>query len=309
MNIGLIDVDSHNFPNLALMKICAYHKNSNDNVEWALPLKRYDIVYMSKVFDFTKEYEVCIQADNIIKGGTGYGLENKLPAEIESIYPDYSLYGITNVAYGFLTRGCPRDCQFCIVSKKEGMRSYQVAMLQDFWKGQKGIKLLDPNLLACPDKLQLLNQLVESKAYIDFTQGLDIRFMTDEVIDKIKKLKLKMIHFAWDTNEQSDLILHNLKHFKKQTGINKRKAGVYVLVNYNTEFEFDLYRIYQLKELGYTPYVMIYNKQDAPKKYRELQRWVNNKFIFNSCENFEDYKKYLTKGGNYYGENKQMGTE
>lgn len=291
LKIGLIDVDGHNFPNLPLMKISAFHKSFGDDVEWFFPLNQYDRVYISKVFDFTQDYEMCIQADEIIKGGTGYGLENKLPYEIENIYPDYELYGIKNTAYGFLTRGCPRNCPFCIVSKKEGRYSYQVASLRQFWNGQKEIKLLDPNLLACPDKLELLDQLIESKAWIDFTQGLDIRLMTDEVIYKIKQLKIKMLHFAWDTDEQSDLIIQNLKYFKKHTNINMRKTSVYVLVNYNTNFEFDLYRIYKLKELDYDPYVMIYDKQNAPKKIRELQRWVNNKFIFRSCERFEDYKK------------------
>ena len=127
MDIGLIDVDGHNFPNLALMKISAYHKQKGDNVEWVLPLKQYDRVYMSKVFTFTKDYDGIIQAKEIIKGGTGYGLDNKLPDEIEHVYPDYELYNIKNEAYGYLTRGCPRGCKFCIVAEKEGKRTTKVA--------------------------------------------------------------------------------------------------------------------------------------------------------------------------------------
>ncbi|MBO8161366.1 MAG: radical SAM protein [Thermosipho sp. (in: Bacteria)] len=291
MKIGLIDVDSHNFPNLALMKISAYHKSKGDHVEWINPLLgEYDIVYQSKIFDFTPDFNTCIKADKIIKGGTAYGLDNKLPDEIENMYPDYELYGIKDVAYGFLTRGCPRKCDFCIVSKKEGNKSIKVADLKQFWNSQREIKLLDPNLLACKDRLELLDQLIESKAWIDFTQGLDIRLMTDEVIDKIKQIKIKMIHFAWDREKDSDIIIKNLINFKKKTGIEMRKTRVYVLTNFDTDFEFDLYRIYKLKELNYDPYVMIYNKQNAHKKYKRLQRWVNNKFIFRSCERFEDYK-------------------
>lgn len=284
-------MDGHNFPNLALMKLSAWHKSCGDEVEWAIPLKRYDRVYISKVFDFTPDYEMCIQADEIIKGGTGYGLENKLPYEIENIYPDYELYGIKNTAYGFLTRGCPRNCPFCIVSKKEGRYSYQVASLRQFWNGQKEIKLLDPNLLACPDRLELLDQLIESKAWIDFTQGLDIRLMTKDVIDKVKKIKIKMLHFAWDRPNDEKMILNNLKYFKEETNVDERKARVYVLCNYETDFDYDLYRIYKLKELGYDPYVMIYNKHRLEKghKLKKLQRWVNNKYIFRSCDKFEDY--------------------
>lgn len=292
MKIGLIDVDGHNFPNLALMKISAWHKKAGDEVEWCMPLLgKYDKVYMSKVFTFTPDFNTCINTKEIICGGTGYDLQSKLSDEMEMAYPDYSIYGIKDIAYGYLTRGCPRGCPFCIVAEKEGKASYKVADIDRFWRGQKEIKLLDPNLLASKDKEELLRQLAETRAWVDFTQGLDIRLMTNKDIEQIKRIKIKMVHFAWDTDEQSDLIIQNLKYFKKHTNINMRKTKVYVLVNYNTNFEFDLYRIYKLKELDYDPYVMIYDKQNAPKKIRELQRWVNNKFIFRSCERFEDYKK------------------
>ncbi len=148
MKIGLLDVDGHKFPNLALMKISAWHKKLGDDVEMFFPFNHYDRVYMSKVFTFTPDFNTCINADEVIKGGTGYDLKNKLPEEIESIYPDYSLHGIKNTAYGFLTRGCPRGCEFCIVGEKEGKCSHKVADLKNFWNGQKEVKLLDPNLLA-----------------------------------------------------------------------------------------------------------------------------------------------------------------
>lgn len=118
MKIGLIDVDGHNFPNLALMKISAYHKSKGDNVEWFFGFDEYDKVYMSKVFTFTEDFTQVINAKEIIKGGTGYDLKSKLPQEMENMYPDYDLYGIKDVAYGYLTRGCPRGCKFCIVAEK-----------------------------------------------------------------------------------------------------------------------------------------------------------------------------------------------
>ncbi len=297
MKIGLIDVDGHNFPNLALMKISAWHKQQVDQVEWFFPMSHYDKVYMAKVFDFTPDLKTVINADEVIYGGTGYDLQNKLPDEIEHIYPDYSLYGIKNTAYGYMTRGCPRGCGFCIVGKKEGLKSYKVADISEFWRGQREIKLLDPNLLACKDNIELLQQLIDSGAWIDFTQGLDIRLITEEAIDKIKQLKIKMIHFAWDYMKYSDVIIKNLKHFKEATNIDMRKARVYVLTNYDTTHEEDVYRIYKLKELGYDPYLMIYDKQNAPKRLKQMQRWVNNKFIFRSgqAETFEDYLKGVTK--------------
>lgn len=288
MKIGLIDVDSHNFPNLALMKISAFHKQQGDHVEWAVPMLNYDKVYISKVFTFTNDFDTYINAKEIVKGGTGYDLENKLPDEIESICPDYSLYGVKE-AYGFLTRGCPRGCKFCIVSKKEGNKSIQVAELKDFWTGQKEIKLMDPNLLACDNWKELLQQLIDSKAWIDITQGLDIRLMTDEKAYMINQLKVKMLHFAWDNYEFKTY--DKLKEFRGHLNYDFRKLRVYVLANFNTTLEQDLERVYKLKELDYDPYIMIYEKETAPKEIRRLQRWVNNKFIFRSCERFEDYQK------------------
>jgi hypothetical protein len=172
VNIGLIDVDSHNFPNLALMKISAYHKNCGDHVEWWNGLKHYDRVYQSKVFTdlYSTDNEYCIMADEVIKGGTGYDLKNELPYEIEHQYPDYDLYQIKDKAYGFLTRGCPRHCPFCIVSEKEG-NTHTVADLDEWWRGQKEILLMDSNITASKDCERLFNQLIDSKAIINFEGG------------------------------------------------------------------------------------------------------------------------------------------
>ena len=294
MRIGLIDVDSHNFPNLALMKISAYHKAKGDEVEWCFPMYHYDIVYQSKVFDdtYSPDIEWMPNADKIIKGGTGYGLSNTLPDEIEHIYPDYSIYPdlTKDTAFGFLTRGCPRHCDFCIVGYKEGLRSIKVADLSEFWRGQKNIVLLDPNILACKDRMNLLDQLIDSKAVVDFSQGLDIRLTNEAVADKLNKIRVKRLHFAWD-NPNDDLT----PYFKRFTEAYKRKSSsgkvVYTLVNFNSTMEQNLYRIYTLRDLGYDPYVMVYDKPNAPKEIKDLQRWVNNRFIFRKCHRFEDYKK------------------
>ena len=298
MRVGLIDVDGHHFPNLALMKISAWHKAQGDDVEWCFPMDHYDVVYQSKVFDdtYSPDIEWYPRADKIIKGGTGYGLDNKLPDEIEHIYPDYSIYPdlTKNTAYGFLTRGCPRACKFCIVAGKEGRRSIKVADLSEFWRGQKKIVLLDPNILACREHPDLLQQLIDSKAWVDINQGLDIRMTNECNIELINQIKVKEIHFAWD-NAEDDLKLY----FERYSALAKHKphgnfGTVYCLTNFGSTMEQNLYRIYTLRDMGYDPYVMIYDKPHAPKEIKRLQRWCNNKFVFRSCERFEDYKKEVT---------------
>lgn len=309
--IGLIDVDgTGRFPNIALMKISAWHKNNGDSVEWYDPLfsGHFDRVYLSKVFSFTPDYEFPIDADEIMKGGSGYciRLENgkeifdeskntNLPYYIEHIYPDYSIYPelTLDTAFGFLTRGCPRGCDFCIVGKKEGRCSVKVADLSEFWKGQRKIVLCDPNILACKDWRDLLQQLIDSRAEIDFNQGLDIRLMTEEKARLLNQIKIKEIHFAWDRYKDKEKILPKLKLFASITkhSPHAHKAIVYTIVNFDTTIEQDLERIYTLRDLGYWPYVMIYDKEHCQRVYKNMQRWVNNRFIFAKCKRFEDYKK------------------
>ena len=306
MRIGLIDVDSHNFPNIPLMKISSYHKQLGDHVEWYEPLtEEYDIVYMSKVFSFTPDYMYPINAKKIIKGGSGYCIEVvdgkevyhkerdiNLPYEVEHSFPDYSLYPhYENTAYGRLTLGCPRQCSFCHTGVKDGLCSHKVANLNEFWNGQKNIVLIDQNILACKEWKELLQQLIDSKAYVEFNGGLDIRMMTEEKALMLKEIKQKVVHFAWDRYEDKEMILPKFKMFKEITQWRERKLIVYVLVNYNTTLEQDLERIYTLRELGYWAYVMIYNKESLPRGHvlKKLQRWVNNRFIFGKVKTFDEY--------------------
>lgn len=317
MRIGLIDVDgSGGFPNLALMHISAYHKSKGDSVEWYQPMfsGHMDKVYMSKVFSFTPDYEYYIDADVVTRGGTGYCIsiqdgkevydkskDHVLPYEIEHQYPDYSIYGITDTAYGYMTRGCPRGCSFCIVEKKEGKRAYTVAPLSEFWNGQKNIKLLDPNPIAVPDWKDNLQQLIDSKALVDFTQGVDIRLMTPEKAEYIRQIRVKTVHFAWDRYQDKEMIVPRFKTFQEVTGWGRQKMIVYVLTNYDTTLEQDLERVYTLRDLGYSPDVRIYEKYALPKHHIliKLQRYVNSPMIFNTVKRFEDYERLTPEQRKY----------
>ena len=295
MKIGLIDVDGHNFPNLALMKLSAWHKAQGDDVSWWWGFDHYDRVYMSKVFgpDISPEPDEPVNADEIVKGGTGWGLDNRLPDEVEHAYPDYGLYPelCRDTAYGFLSRGCPRGCPFCIVAEKEGKRSVKVANLSEFWRGQKNIVLMDPNLLACPQREELLVQLIDSKAAVDVNQGFDARLMTDDVADMVRRMRMTELHFAWDNPRDEKAVLKGLETWlRKGKRVGRRHGTVYVLVNYNTTQDEDLHRIYTIRDMGYDPYVIIYDKAHAAQTVRDMARWVDNKWVFGRVKRFEDYK-------------------
>lgn len=301
MRVALVDVDGHNFPSLPLMKLSAWHKQDGDTVEWYDPLTAWkdqpDLVYMSKVFTFTPDYPHPVSGRTIVKGGTGYHYPDgglPLPLGVEHIYPDYSLYPdlCRDTAYGFLTRGCPRGCDFCIVEKKEGKCSTKVADLSEFWNGQKNIVLLDPNMFACREWKDLSQQLIDSGAWVDFSQGCDIRLMTEEKAEYIRRMKIKQIHFAWDRYEDREKIITKFKMFQELTGWGRWKMTVYVLSGFNTTLEQDLERIYTLRDLGYSPYVMIYEKYKLRRgdDLLRLQRWVNSRVTFAVVKRFEDYK-------------------
>lgn len=299
MKVGLVDVDGHNFPNLVLMKLSAWHKHQGDSIHLLRPddvllggdlFGGYDKLYAACVFSESREIARKLIAIGAEVGGTGSGEARVLPPEIENIRPDYSLYGIRNIAYGFLTRGCPRACPFCIVADKEGQTSRKVADLRSFWDGERHIKLLDPNLLAASEHMELLGQLAASRAWMDFTQGLDARLLTEENVAAINEIKVKMIHFAWD-NPRDESIPRQLQFFAERTSIwDYRRRRIYLLTNYWSTHAEDLHRVYWLREHGYDPYIMIYDKPNAPRETRRLQRWANNKIIFRSCQRFEDYK-------------------
>jgi len=290
LEIGLVAVDSK-IPNLALMKLSAYHKKLGDEVKILDPLiDKPDLIYASKVFSSTPDYEYYPVDVPIIKGGTGYDIKEKLSDEIESMFPDYSIFDhnirkrngqiIGNYALGFTSRGCSRQCPFCLVPEKEGDIK-AVADIYDFWNNQSHIMLLDNNLTALPERFELtVNQLIKEKIKTDFSQGLDIRFITAEMAQLLAKVKIwKQIHFAWDNMQDEEAVRRGIEVLNKN-GVKSWKLSFYVLIGFNTTPEEDSYRVEVLRGLGVDPFVMPYNRKELYQ--RRFARYVNHKAIFKS---------------------------
>lgn len=287
MRIGITDVDGHNFPNFALMKIAAWHKAHGDDIEMATPLfGQYDRVYKSKIFTFSPDTNEPWECE-VIKGGTGYDITSRLPEEIESSTAmDYTIYPQYEFSVQFLSRGCIRRCPFCLVHDKEGyIHPVEPAQLNP--RG-KYIEVLDNNFFANPEWRAAVTYLLGTKQKVNL-HGVDIRIMNEEQAYWLNKLPLqKPIHIAWDLPQidLTDKLREVLKYIKAY------KIYCYVLVGFNSTIEQDLYRLERLKELGILPFVQPYrdfNNERTPTQYeKDLARWANRAWLFKSMR-FQDY--------------------
>lgn len=288
MTIGLHDSDRTGFPNYALMKISAWHKANGDSVEWWNPLLTYDRVYSSKVFTFTPE-DPYLPPDTI-KGGTGYGLYDPLPDEIDGMFPDYSIYPQIDYAIGFLTRGCIRRCPWCVVPKKEGLiRPYRT------WReikrpDSRDIVFMDNNVLACPHGVEQMLDMVGENVRVDFNQGLDARLITPEIAEILAGLKwIRQIRTACDTDEMLSVVLEKAKLLERY-GVKPRKIFVYVLTKDVHSAE---KRVTALRDAGMDPFAQPYRdfetNTEPAKELKDFARWVNDKAIFKSVKSFEEY--------------------
>lgn len=297
MKVGLVDVDSK-IPNLALMKASAWHKARGDEVKLYDPIfDEPDLIYASKVFDFTPDYEYFPDGVETLRGGPGYDRRAVLPfPDADRIMPDYDLFGCA-YAMGRITRGCPNRCPWCIVPGMDGNEVHRVASLTDFWCGQDTVRLLDDNIMADEDVfVDACRELHEARVKVIW-EALDIRLVTDRSAKALASVKqAKSIHFAWDGHSQDDAV-HEGIEILRAAGLKPWRLMFYVLVGFNTTREYDLHRVYELRRLGVNPFVMPYDKSDPYQK--ALARWCNNKFVFKKVPRFEDYdgfKKLVEMG-------------
>lgn len=289
MKIGLHDSDRTGFPNLALMKLSAYHKAQGDTVEWWIPMIQYDRVYSSKVFTFTPE-EPMLPTDTI-KGGTGYGKYDALPDDIDSMYPDYTIYPDCQHAIGFLTRGCIRSCPWCVVPKKEGrIRPYST--WQEIKRpDSRDIVFMDNNVLACEHGINQIKDMIGQDVRVDFNQGLDARLITPEVAELLSKLKwIRFIRMSCDTDAMLDVVLRAI-HFLEKNGVKPYRVFVYLLVQDIASAE---KRALALRKAGAEvfaqPYRDFEKNIEPTREQKSFARWVNRKEIFKTVQSFSEYK-------------------
>lgn len=293
MNIGILAVDS-NYPNLALMKISSYHKLQKDQVEWYNPFNHYDKVYMAKIFSFTEDYQQWItNADHIEKGGTGYDISKVLPSEIDYMVPDYSLYNLDDkTAYGFLTRGCPNKCKWCIVPQKEGKIAPYMDIEEIAVNNRKNIILMDNNVLASEYGLQQIEKIIRLKLRVDFNQGLDARLVTDEVARLLAKVKwIKRIRFGCDTPGQ-------IAECERATALidkygYKGEYFFYCILLNDFKESFERINHWRYKGSRFLPHAQPYRdfnnpRQIIPQWQNDLAGWADKKQVFRSCE-FRDF--------------------
>lgn len=288
MDIRLIDVDSKT-PNLALMKISAWHKAKGDCVDWYDGFGKPDRVYASKVFTFTPDHQYPLEGLEVIKGGTGYDIASQLPEEIDRICPDYTLYPDMDYSLGFLTRGCPNSCSWCFVPKKEGkIRAY--ADIDDFCRHDKCV-LMDNNVLAHEHGIKQIEKIIIKGIRVDFNQGLDARLIDDSVARLLSRVKwLKPIRLACDTESQMKWVhkaVENLRWYNAKPST----FSCYVLMKPG-EIEDCINRVRFLKGINVDPFVQPYQSpegREIPSEERNFARYVDMKATFKSVwwENYQ----------------------
>lgn len=317
--IGLLDIDSHAkvkkwgatiYPNLALCKIAAYHREQGDHVEWAMPLfEHYDIIYRSKIFNFTPDDTRQYNASMTILGGTGYDIYSKLPQDIDDMQPDYSIYPtvLKNISFGFLTRGCPNHCKWCVVPRKEGG-------ISPYWdiekvaNGNKKLVLMDNNILAAGDYArEQLQKAIFFEYFVDFNQALDARLVDDAFAKQLVQIRWinRRIRFGCDTKAQiadceKAIALINSYGYKGEyflyTMLNDNLEECYNRLSYWWEIN---HRCREEHKPNIYPYAQPYRDPDNSKRpiplwQLDMARWVNKHQIFQMTDfmNFEPRKGF-----------------
>jgi len=298
MKILLLDLDITRrrkpFPNLALMKISAFHKAKGDHVFLNFPLCQPDVTYISCVFTWNKKKITGFPPGAVI-GGSGIDLKAELPPEIEHIMPDYTLYPNMDFSLGFTSRGCIRNCPWCIVPEKEG-KVKPWASIYEFWdRKHKKIVLLDNNLLASPNWKEVLKELAQLPVKVDFNQGLDIRLIDEEKIWWLKKIQTKVLRFSFDHISYESSVRRGIE-LLLSAGIPPRKLSFYVLIGFNGNTDDAIERIKILQSYNVDVYPMIYKGPDG-KEPQLARKWKGTIFWHGGRNNLRKFLRVTGRVG------------
>ena len=308
MKIGLLDVDYTGFPNIALGKICRYHKSKGDAVEWYKHLSEYDKVYLSKIFTFSPDYGYYINSREVEKGGTGYDLHKTLPEAVDRLQPDYSIYPQVDrhTAYGFLTRGCPNRCKWCVVPIKEGAIRPYMDVEEIAIEGRTNLVLMDNNILASDYGLGQIEKIIDRGYRVDFNQAMDARLVTAEIAKMLSRVKwLNQIRFGCDTPRQIEECERAMQMIDKYRDAPARYL-MYTMIDSDIEESYSrvsYFRKNKRVRIVAQPYRDFNNKhQIIPQWQKDMARWAMRREIYAVCD-FKDYiprkgfscKEYFTK--------------
>lgn len=301
LRIGLHDAEKEHFrngktfPNYALMKISAWHKARGDSVEWWMPLYHYDRVYSSKVFDFTPENPYL--PENAIKGGTGYKdipMNQELPPEIDNMFPDYSIYPDCDYAIGYITRGCPNHCRWCVVPKKEGQirkyRTWRELVRQDTDK----LILMDNNILSCEYGISQLESLIGSGYRIDLNQGMDARLVDERIAKILSQIAwIRFIRFSCDQKSQIEPIKRTIELLGNH-GVKPYRVFIYLLVTADIEDASD--RVEALKGYkGISLYAQAERNERLGIMPNAAQLDFQQRYVYGGCYRRETWREYCRK--------------
>ena len=266
-------------------------------MEWWNPLYQYDRVYSSKVFDFTPD-DLYLPEDTI-RGGTGYRdlpMDNELAPEIDEMFPDYSIYPECDYAIGYLTRGCIRNCRWCIVPKKEGkIRSYR-----HWWDivrtDTDKLVLMDNNILACEHGVQELISLIGSGYRIDINQGMDARLVDDTIADILSRLRwIRFMRFSCDQKSQIEPIMRTIELLGKY-GVRPYRIFVYMLVTQDIQDAAD--RVEILKQYkGINLYAQAERNERLGIMPNAAQLEFQQRYIYGGCYRNETWNEYCRRKG------------
>ena len=315
--IGLIDVDGHAakkkwgatvYPNIALAKIARWHKMQGDVVEWCFPFAHYDRVYMSKIFNFSPDDRTIYDADEIVKGGTGFDITSKLPEEIDRLQPDYSIYPNVpkDTAYGFLTRGCPNKCKWCVVPRKEGAIVPYMDVDEIAIEGRTKLVLMDNNILAAGDYCMEQPRKIIDRGYrVDFNQALDARLVNEDnakLLAQVKWLDNDRIRFGCDTQGQIKECERAMR-LLEEYGF-RGQYFLYTMLNDNLEESYKRVRYWWLREQAVRsakdgkPHVYAYAQpyrdpanplRPIPQWQKDMAQWCNKRQYYSTFD-FPDFK-------------------